>query len=57
MGTVLGRKIAPPDVHIQISKIHEYATFYGKRDLESMIKVKGRGMETIAWVNQHRLTL
>lgn len=47
MGTVLGRKIPPPDVYIQISKIHEYVIFYSKRDLESVIKVKD-GLETIA---------
>lgn len=57
MGTVLGRKIPPPDIHIQISKIREYVIFYDKRDLQNMIKVKGHGMETIAWINQHRLTV
>lgn len=36
MGTVLGRKIPPPDVHIQIFKVCRCVILYGSRDLESM---------------------
>ena len=48
--TVIGRILAPKNVHVLISRTCEYVTLHRKRDFVDEIKDKDLEMEKLSWL-------
>lgn len=49
---MIGRIVAPKDVHALIQEICGYATLHGKRDSADMIKVVALETGRLSWIIQ-----
>lgn len=49
---VIGRRVAPKDVHVLLLRTCEYVFLHCKKDLVDVVKVKNVVMRTLSWIIQ-----